>query len=125
MGALPGSPIRRLVVNDIGPFHAWLALYRIGAYLRQMPTAFPDFAAANVIREILSSFGELDDEDWLHLIEHSIDRTEDGRYRMLCYPGIARAFRPGLLYNFNLWKYWDAIQCPNMLLRGRLRSAAP
>jgi pimeloyl-ACP methyl ester carboxylesterase len=119
MAALPGSPIRRLVVNDIGPFLAWPALYRIGANLRQMPTEFPDFAAANVYyREILSSFGELDDEDWLHLIEHSIQRTEDGRYRMLCDPGIARAFRPGLLYNLNLWKYWDAVQCPTLLLRG-------
>jgi pimeloyl-ACP methyl ester carboxylesterase len=119
MAALPGSPIQRLVVNDIGPFLAWPALYRIGANLRQMPTEFPDFAAANVYyREILSSFGELDDEDWLHLIEHSIQRTEDGRYRMLCDPGIARAFRPGLLYNLNLWKYWDAVQCPTLLLRG-------
>jgi pimeloyl-ACP methyl ester carboxylesterase len=119
MAALPGSPIRRLVVNDIGPFLAWPALYRIGAYLRQMPTQFPDFAAANAYyREILSTFGELDDEDWHQLTEHSIERTEDGRYRMLCDPGIAQAFRPGLLYNLNLWKYWDAIQCPTLLLRG-------
>ena len=119
MAALPGSPIRRLVVNDIGPFLAWSALYRIETYLRQMPTEFPDFAAANgYYREILSPFGELDDQDWHHLVEHSIERTENGRYRMLCDPGIARAFRPGLLYNLNLWKYWDAIQCPTLLLRG-------
>jgi pimeloyl-ACP methyl ester carboxylesterase len=119
MAALPGSPIRRLVVNDIGPFLAWPALYRIGTYLRQMPTEFPDFAAANAYyREILSSFGELDDQDWHDLVEHSIERTENGRYRMLCDPGIARAFRPGLLYNLNLWKYWDAIQCSTLLLRG-------
>jgi pimeloyl-ACP methyl ester carboxylesterase len=119
MGALPGSPIRRMVVNDIGPFLAWPALYRIGSYLRQMPTAFSDFAAANAyFREILASFGALDDDDWRHLTEYSIDRTEDGRYRMLCDPGIAQAFRPGLLYNLNLWKYWDAIQCSTMLLRG-------
>ena len=60
MAALPGSPIRRLVVNDIGPFLPWSALYRIGTYLRQMPTEFPDFAAANAYyREILSTFGEL------------------------------------------------------------------
>jgi pimeloyl-ACP methyl ester carboxylesterase len=118
MAALPGSPIRRLVVNDIGPFLAWPALYRIGAYLRRMPTEFADFAAANAhYREILSTFGKLDDGDWHHLIGHSIERTENGRYRTLCDPGIARAFRPGLLYNLNLWKYWDTIQCPTLLLR--------
>ena len=126
MAALPGSPIRRLVVNDIGPFLPWSALYRIGTYLRQMPTEFPDFAAANAYyREILSTFGELGDDDWRHLIEHSIERTDNGRYRMLCDPGIARAFRPGLLYNLNLWKYWDAIQCPTLLLRGEHSDLLP
>jgi pimeloyl-ACP methyl ester carboxylesterase len=119
MAALPGSPIRRLVVNDIGPFLAWPALYRIGTYLRQMPTEFRDFAAANAYyREILSPFGQLEDQDWHHLVEHSMERTENGRYRVLCDPGIARAFRPGLLYNLNLWKYWDAIRCRTLLLRG-------
>ena len=126
MAALPGSPIRRLVVNDIGPFLPWSALYRIGTYLRQMPTEFPDFAAANAYyREILSTFGELGDDDWRHLIEHSIERTDNGRYRMLCDPGIARAFRPGLLYNLNLWKYWDAIQCLTLLLRGEHSDLLP
>ena len=44
---------------------------------------------------------------------------------MLCDPGIARAFRPGLLYNLNLWKYWDAIQCPTLLLRGEHSDLLP
>ncbi len=29
-----------------------------------------------------------------------------------------RAFRAGLLYNLTLWRYWDAIRCPVLLLRG-------
>ena len=29
-----------------------------------------------------------------------------------------RAFRTGLLYNLTLRRYWDAIRCPVLLLRG-------
>jgi pimeloyl-ACP methyl ester carboxylesterase len=37
---------------------------------------------------------------------------------LLYDPGIVRALRPGLLYNLSLWRYWDAIRCPTLLLRG-------
>lgn len=41
-----GSPIRRLVVNDIGPFLPWQALHRIGTNVRATPPDFPDYGAA-------------------------------------------------------------------------------
>jgi len=119
MAGMPQAPIARLVVNDIGPYLSWAALSRIGAYLRQMPASFPDLpAAVRYYREILAPFGNLDDAAWLHLAEHSVARTDGGAWRVLCDPGIARAFRPGLLYNLNLWRYWDAIRCEVLLLRG-------
>ncbi|MBV9655905.1 MAG: alpha/beta hydrolase, partial [Acetobacteraceae bacterium] len=52
------------------------------------------------------------------LTEHSIRRQEDGSYRMLCDPGIARAFRPALFYNVSMWRHWDAIEAPVLLIRG-------
>lgn len=119
MAALPGTPVRRLVINDIGPYLAWPALYRIGSYLRATPKEFENFETATAyFREILTPFGKLDDEEWQHLTEHSIEHVGDELCRMLCDPGIARAFRPGLLYNLNLWSYWDAITCPTLVLRG-------
>ena len=48
----------------------------------------------------------------------ALQRREDGRYHLLYDPGIVRAFRAGLLYNVTLWRYWDAIRCPVLLLRG-------
>jgi len=119
MAGMPQTPIRRLVVNDIGPYLSWAALSRIGGYLRQMPTSFPDLrSAVTYYRNTLAPFGELDDADWLHLTEHSVARDDSGACRVLCDPGIVRAFGPGLLYNLSLWKYWDAIQCDVLLLRG-------
>jgi pimeloyl-ACP methyl ester carboxylesterase len=44
---------------------------------------------------------------------------------MLCDPGIARAFRPTLAYNLSLWRYWDAIRCPTLVLRGATSDLLP
>jgi pimeloyl-ACP methyl ester carboxylesterase len=44
LAGLPGNLIRRLVVNDIGPFLPWAGLARIGAYVSAMPAEFRDLA---------------------------------------------------------------------------------
>jgi pimeloyl-ACP methyl ester carboxylesterase len=117
-----GSPIRRLVVNDIGPHLPWSALQRIGSDLREAPR---EFAAEAHYRKILAPFGDLDDAEWRHLAEHSVERGPDGRCRTLFDPGIVRAFRPGLIYALSLWRYWDAIRCPVLLLRGERSDLLP
>jgi pimeloyl-ACP methyl ester carboxylesterase len=47
-----------------------------------------------------------------------VERTPHGTYRRLCDPEIGRAFNPAMLFNLTLWKYWDAITCPTLVLRG-------
>jgi pimeloyl-ACP methyl ester carboxylesterase len=113
------SPIRRLVVNDVGPFLPWQALQRLGANLRQMPADFPDYPAVQAYyRKTLAPFGPLDDAAWDHLIRHSVAEQPNGRFRPLCDPNIGYAFRPAFFYNLNLWHYWDDIRCPTLVLRG-------
>jgi pimeloyl-ACP methyl ester carboxylesterase len=120
------SPIRKLVINDIGPYLPWSALHRIGSYLRAAPEFFPNFAAAEQhFRTVLAPFGDLTDPEWRHLTKYSVARQADGRFRMQYDPGIARAFRPVLFYNLVLWRYWDAIQCPVLLLRGEYSDLLP
>ena len=118
LAGMPHSPIRRLVINDIGPYLPWAALRRIGDYLRRAPSHFPDMAAAESYhREVLAPFGELTDAQWSHLTRHSVMPDGDG-YRLNYDPGIVQAFRPGRVYNLSLWGYWDAIRCPVLVLRG-------
>lgn len=113
------TPVRKLVVNDIGPFVSHNALHRLGMYLRTMPARFPsDEAAERYFRDVLAPFGDLDDAGWRHLTEHSIAAEADGSYKLLCDPGIARAFRPALFYNVSMWRHWDAIEAPVLLIRG-------
>jgi pimeloyl-ACP methyl ester carboxylesterase len=113
------SPIRKLVLNDIGPSLGWPALYRIGNYLWSAPRNFPSLAAAETYyREILAPFGDLSDADWKHMTRHSVARGPDGSYGVLCDPGIVRAFRPRFHYDLSMWKYWNAIHCPVLALHG-------
>ena len=116
----PGTPIRRLVVNDIGPYLPWPGLVRIGSYLSSMPADFDRLEEVEAyLRTVLAPFGDLPDEHWIHLARHSVAwHAERERYVMLCDPQIVRAFRNPWHYSINLWKYWTAIKVPIFVLRG-------
>jgi pimeloyl-ACP methyl ester carboxylesterase len=120
LAGLPGNPIRRLVVNDIGPYLPWTGLSRIGQYMADIPHGFGDIdQAEEYFRTVLAPFGQLSDEQWHHIARHSV-AWDDARhsYVMLCDPLIARAFRSPWQYHLDLWKYWRAIDIPILVLRG-------
>jgi pimeloyl-ACP methyl ester carboxylesterase len=120
LAGLPGNPIRRLVINDIGPFLPWAGLARIGSYVSAMPADFRDLAEAeSYFREVLAPFGDLPDEHWSHITRHSVAWHENReRCVMLCDPQIVRAFRNPWHYSLDLWKYWTAIKVPILVIRG-------
>ena len=79
-----GSPVRRLVVTDIGPHLPWSALWRMGNAIRAAPRDFADLAAAEAYhRAALAPFGDLGDAEWRHLTVHGVERRADGRYHQL------------------------------------------
>ena len=120
LAAMPASPIRRIVINDIGPYLPWAGLLRLGANLNEAPRSFETLRAAELyLRRVLGSFGELDDEHWRHLAINSVEwKPERQHYESLCDPGIAHAFRNPWHYSIDLWKYWDAIDVPILVIRG-------
>jgi pimeloyl-ACP methyl ester carboxylesterase len=122
LAAIPGSPIRRLVINDIGPYLPWAGLLRLGANLNEAPKSFETIGAAELyLRRVLAPFGELEDEHWRHLTVHSVEWSpERRRHESLCDPGIAHAFRNPWHYSVDLWKYWDTIDIPILVMRGEL-----
>ena len=119
LAALARAPIRRMVVNDIGPLLPWQALSRIATYLQKMPKSLPNWGATQAyFREVLAPYGPLGDEEWLHLAKHSVARDENGRYQLLVDPAIEKTFRPVMFWNVTMWQHWDAIRCPVLVLRG-------
>ena len=118
LAALPGTPIRRLVLNDFGARVAAAALHRIAAYLRVERTFGSVAEVEAYLREIHAHFGALTDAQWRHLAEHSAVATGDGRYRQHYDPAIARAFAWPLMLDITLWHVWDNVECPVLILRG-------
>ncbi|WP_354126852.1 alpha/beta hydrolase [Bradyrhizobium sp. i1.15.2] len=121
LAALPGSPIRRIVINDIGPYLPWTGLLRLGANLNDAPRFFETIEQAEgYYRRVLAPFGRLEDAHWRHLTTHSVVWSAEGRcFRPLCDPNIAHAFRNPWHYSVDLWKYWDAIDVPILVIRGQ------
>lgn len=118
LAAQPNTPLRRLVVNDVGPFIPKASLVRIGTYVGRDPH-FADLAAAEAyFREVHAPFGALTDAQWRHLTEHNVTRAEDSGYRLAYDPAIAAPFRTDEPADLDLWSVWDAITIPVLVLRG-------
>jgi pimeloyl-ACP methyl ester carboxylesterase len=117
MAGLPGSPIRKLVLNDVGSLIPKAALERIGQYLGATPT-FDSIEALDKVVRAVSPFGELSDEQWRHLAVHGAKQDEQGRWRFRYDPGIAKNFHAVPLGDIDLGPIWNAVHGPVLVIRG-------
>lgn len=117
--SLPQTPIKRLIVNDIGPFIARDNLTTIGEYIGRSGE-FRNLAEVETyLREIYAEFHPMSDQDWADMAEHSSKRTSRGTYRMRMDAGVGDSFRNRIsLFDVDMWDTWDNIQCPVLILRG-------
>ena len=118
LAALANTPIRRLVVNDVGPLIPAAALERIGAYVGSDPRFDDVEAVEQYSREIYAPFGPLGDAQWRHLARHGFRKCEDGGYGLAYDPGISVNLKADSYEDVDLWAVWDAIRCPVLVLRG-------
>lgn len=116
--ALPGTPIRRLVLNDVGAVIAAEGLNRLGTYVGRDPSFADRDALEAALRRIAAPFGPLSDEAWHHLAQHSARQREDGTWGWAYDARIGDVFRQGELRDVDLWAQWDAIKAPTLILRG-------
>lgn len=118
LAAEAGTPIARLVINDIGPAIEPGALTRIGSYLGADPAFTSYDEAEEYIRTVSAPFGTLEAAHWEALTRSSVRERPDGRWILRYDPGIAVPFRAHPAPP-DLWSAWDAIRVPTLLLRGR------
>ena len=122
VASLPGSPVRRLVLNDVGPTIQADALQRIGAYLGQ-PAQWPSVeAAADDLLAVSQGFGPHSREQWLALTRPQLKVSGSG-YKPHYDPAIALPFKavtPQMVAvgEAALWAGYDRLSCPTLLLRG-------
>lgn len=123
LASLPDNPIRKLLLNDIGPSIDAEALARIGAYVGQ-EVRFATFDEAwQYVRAISQSFGPHSDEQWRKLAADVMRQNAEGAWvflydRNLALPFKATTAQSAQLDEQMLWAAYDAIRCPTLVVRG-------
>lgn len=118
MASLPGSPVAKLVVNDVGTRIPRAALERIAAYVGENRRFSSFQEIEKYVKTVSAPFGPLTDEQWHHLTVHAVKQHDDSTWGFCYDPAIAHVFRKTATQDVELWRYWDAIACPTLLLRG-------
>ncbi len=119
LAAAPGTPLRRIVLNDTGFHVAQPAIARIHDYLRAMPDLLPDLAAVEAhLRDVHAPFGPLTDAEWRHLAEISCVPAAGGGFRLHYDPALVVPILAGKPEALDLLPLWDAVDLPTLVLRG-------
>ena len=122
LASLPQTPISRLVLNDVGPTIEPAAIARIGTYLG-LPVRWRTLdEAADYLLGISKGFGPHSREQWLALTEPMLKPDGDG-FVPHYDPAIGVPFKAvtaeqAAAGQEALWRSYDAIRCPTLLLRG-------
>jgi pimeloyl-ACP methyl ester carboxylesterase len=122
LAALPQSPLRRLVLNDVGPTVQPASLQRIGTYLGQPAHWATVEEAADALWAISQGFGPHTREQWIELTRPQLKPDGDG-FKPHYDPAIAvpfKAITPEIAKagEAMLWHAYDSLRLPVLLLRG-------
>ncbi len=119
-------PVRKLVLNDVGPSIQWPAVVRIGTYLGQSGQFNSVQDAADAMWTVSTSFGPHTPEQWLALSRHMVKSVPeiDGKLRLHYDPAIAVPFRQATEESTQqgeatLWQLYDQITAQTLLVRGQ------
>ena len=126
LAALPGTPIRRLVLNDVGPVVEPEFVQRLGSYLGVPVFWRTEEEAAAALLAISAGFGPHTPEQWLALTRPQlVADVQDGvaGFKPRYDPAIAvpvRAMTSAIAAagQAMLWQMYDRIAAPTLLLRG-------
>ncbi len=121
LAALEGTPIRKLVLNDVGPVITAESLQRIGTYVGTNPDWATFDEALAFVKFVSEPFGELTEAQWHHLTETSVMQRSDGRWVFRYDPLITAPFKAAFAdKDVDLWPLYEQIKCSTLAIRGAL-----
>ena len=121
LASLPGTPVSRLLLNDVGPVVSAESIRRIGEYIGRAPKFSGLDDAERYIRAVSAPFGALNDAQWLALTVSSVRPMADGGLEMIYDPAIADSFHRATAGGVvDLWPMFDRVRCPTRVVRGEL-----
>ena len=116
-------PVRRLVLNDVGPSITWSSLQRMKQYVGQFGTYTDVQQVAQVLRLLSVGFGPVPDDIWLELSAHMVRPSPEGGVTLHYDPAIAQPLQAlteeaALAAEPIMWGLYDQIQARVLLIRG-------
>ena len=123
LASLPDNPVRKLLLNDVGPVLNPVALARIGDYLGR-PVSFATFdEAAQYVMAISITFGPHSEGEWRKLAEDVLKQDKEGKWILHYDAGMAAPFKAVTPESAQrdaavLAATYDAIRCETLVVRG-------
>ncbi len=123
LAGLPGSPVRRMIVNDVGPHIEPDALVRIGEYLGVAPRFASEQEGIDYLTSLSLPFGALSADDWRALNAPLLRALPEGGFTLRYDPRIAEPFKavtPELaaLGEAALWRSVETMDAQVLVVRG-------
>ena len=119
LAAQAGTPVKKLVLNDVGPLISRAALERIASYVGNTPVFATFEEAERYMRAISAPFGPHSEAQWRFLTETWLRKDPEGEWRPHYDARIAEAYRGSFAdQDLDLWSIYDAVRCPTLVLRG-------
>ena len=120
--SLKGAPVRRLVLNDVGPTVEPISIERIREYLG-VPVRWSSIEeAADYLWSVSESFGPHTREQWMALTRPQLKPDGDGfvpHYDpKIAVPISAMTSQIAAAAQAMLWQAYDQMTLPTLLLRG-------
>jgi len=118
------APIRRLVLNDVGPAITWDSVARMQQYVGRYGR-YADLAeAAADMRRISYGFGPVPEDIWLDLSAHMVRALPEGGLTLHYDPAIGEPVRGATpeaaqAAQALLWGLYDQIRARVLLIRGQ------
>jgi pimeloyl-ACP methyl ester carboxylesterase len=116
-------PIRRLVLNDVGPAITWSSVQRMQAYVGQYGQFRDLDEAAAALWALSQGFGPVLPQVWREMSSHMTRPTADGLLTLHYDPAIGEPLRAltaeaATAGEASLWALYDQIQAQALLIRG-------
>ncbi len=118
------APIRRLVLNDVGPAITWSSVERMQQFVGRFEPYANLLEAAAEMRSLSQGFGPVPDDIWLELCAHMVRMLPDGACTLHYDPSIGepiRALTPEAAQAAEgvVWGLYDQIRAQVLLIRGQ------
>jgi pimeloyl-ACP methyl ester carboxylesterase len=118
-----GTPIERLVINDIGPHVPESGRRDNFAHFGTDPRFATEADGIAFVRETRAAFGPTTEAAWTKFCRDSLRRLPDGQWTLHYDPGLAvNARKPS---STDTWDQWERIRCPVLVLWGMKSKILP